>query len=72
MPLTQDCLVKVDQITAGALYYVGRSLRGNATSSESWEIIRITISSGDVDIESPTEVPKGTAIWDNRASYTYG
>lgn len=64
--------VKLDEVTADALYYVGVAFANNSTADPVWEIQKITISSGDVDVENPIGVASNKAIWDNRTTYSYG
>ena len=51
---------------------MGISLRDVPSSDPSWEILKIVITGDDVDLYTPQNVGKKSAIWDNRASYTYG
>ena len=63
--------IKLDQATTSVLY-VGRTKIVNKTADPVWELIRLTDTNGNLDVESPVGVKAKNAIWDNRATYTYG
>lgn len=68
-----DMLTQVEYDAAGAPLYIGRALAGSLTSEERWQIVKCTydaagnltarqFAGGDNDY---------SAIWDDRATYTY-
>jgi len=64
-------LIKIDEVNATTMY-IGRTQSGNSTVAPVWSILKYTVSGTITDFETPLGVPKGSAVWDDRASYTYG
>jgi len=64
--------VKIDKVST-TLTYIGSTSGGSNTSDAVWQILRITTSGDDTDIESPINAKdKKGGIWDDRTTYTYG
>jgi len=64
-------LTKVDEVST-ELTYIGTTKGNNSTGDPVWKITRINVSGKAVDMDSVIGVSDFNAIWDDRASYTYG
>lgn len=60
----------IDQTDANNIY-IGISKIGVATSAATWQIRKITTSSGIVSIKYASGTPAFDKTWDNRTSYSY-
>jgi len=58
---------------SGKTEYVGMALAGTATSSETWQIQKLSYDGSDrlVSVLFAQGTDKFTSVWDNRASYSY-
>ncbi len=64
--------VKVDEASA-TVTYIGVTKSNGLVTDPIWFVTRITALTGnDWDIEKPTGITSGKAVWNDRVTYTYG
>jgi hypothetical protein len=62
---------RVDTTSESDVIYIGSASPGSATSEAVWQIIKITISSGDVSIIYANGEKNFNNIWDSRTGLSY-
>ena len=68
--MLEQPVVKIDEASA-TVTYIGTSFKDNATNLPVWDIIRITSSGGQTDVQRPKGLGRFQGVWDDRATYTY-
>lgn len=65
-----DEVTLIDEVS-DTVTYIGKAAVGTATSVESWQIKKITISGTLTSIQYAFGSPEYSFEWDERANYTY-